>query len=320
MFYLGVDGGGTKTSFLLIDETGKLLATTTTGTCHIHQVGFDGFENVLRCGIEDVCHMANITLPDITFSFLGVPAYGENQKELLKMEQHVQNIFPSNNFKCGNDVEAGWAGSLACNPGINLILGTGAIALGVDKENNCSRSSGWGHICGDEGSAHWIAKKGIEIFSKEADGRLDKTPLYDVFKNRFNLTSDFDLIYLILDNFKQDRGKVASLATLVYEAATKNDPHAIEIFRQAAYECFLMVKSVFNQLSFNETVTISYSGSVFNSGELILAPLKDYLSSANIDFKLIPPVLNPVEGSALYALKLHTGKENLETIVSNMQY
>lgn len=319
MFYLGVDGGGTKTSFLLIDETGKLLATTTTGTCHIHQVGFDGFEKVLRGGIEDVCRMAHITLPDITFSFLGVPAYGENHKELLKMEQHVQNIFPSSNFRCGNDVEAGWAGSLACAPGINLILGTGAIALGVDKENSCSRSSGWGHICGDEGSAHWIAKKGIEIFSKEADGRLDKTPLYDVFKNKLNLDLDFDLIYLILNDFKQDRGKVASLATLVYEAAMQEDPHAIEIFRQAAHECFLMVKAVCNGLNFGETVTISYSGSVFNSGELILAPLKDYLFSAHIDFKLIPPALTPVKGSALYALKLHTGQEDLQSIVSTMQ-
>lgn len=319
MFYLGVDGGGTKTSFLLIDAAGNALATTTTGTCHVHQVGFDGFENVLRGGIETVCQMANITLSDITFSFLGVPAYGENQAELERMEEHVKQIFPAGNFKCGNDVEAGWAGSLACKPGINLILGTGAIALGVDSEGNCARSSGWGHICGDEGSAHWIAKKGIEIFGKIADGRLDKTPLYEIFKNKLNLGLDFDLIYLILNDFKQDRGKVAGLATLVYEAATQDDPYAIEVFREAAHECFLMVKSVCKGLNLQDTVTISYSGSVFNSGELILAPLRDYLFSAGIPFELAPPVLTPVKGSALYALKLHTGEENLDTVIANLR-
>lgn len=318
MVFMGMDGGGTKTSFLLINEKGNILSELITGTTHVDQIGFEGFENILKTSVETLCQRATLVHSDIDFSFLGIPAYGENKEAITKVENIVTALFPKGNFKCGNDVEAGWAGSLACKPGINLILGTGAIALGVNERFETVRTSGWGHICGDEGSAYWIAKKGIEIFGKESDGRLPRTPLYTIFKEQLSLKTDFDLIYLILDDYKQDRGKIASLATLVYQAATQNDSFAIDIFKQAAHECLLMIQSICNQLSFNGVIPVSYSGSVFNSGELILKPLKDALETTNLTVEFLKPILSPVKGSALYALSLHTPLTSLDSIVANL--
>lgn len=65
----------------------------------------------------------------------------------------VGKALSSSNYKCGNDSQAAWAGSLACQPGVNIVAGTGAIGFGVDANGNMARASGWGPFCGDEGSA-----------------------------------------------------------------------------------------------------------------------------------------------------------------------
>lgn len=308
MFYLGIDAGGTKTSFMLINHLGEVLSTHNAGTCHIHQVGFDGFKKGIEEGINEVCKKANISKEELSYSFLGLPAYGENESEKIEMNSIIEEILGQDKFSCGNDVEVALAGSLAGQPGICIILGTGAIASGITSDLKTTRTSGWGHICGDEGSGYWIAKKGIEIFGKQSDYRLERTALYDIFKEKLNLKTDFDLIFLIKDEYKQDRTKVAKLAMLVYEAALKGDKYALDIYKQAAKECLLMVNGITSQLEFNGVLNISYSGSVFNSGDFILKPLNKYLQDNYTSFNLTAPILPPIKGAALNALKLHTGE------------
>lgn len=303
MYYLGVDGGGTRTSFVLINEEGKIAAYETKGTCHYVQVGFDKFQELLMTGISDVCKKAGIKISELSFSFFGLPGYGERKDDVLVLEKLVLNLLQSNRFKCGNDVEAGWAGSLACQPGINLVGGTGAIGFGKDQGGKSARTSGWGYYCGDEGSAYWIGRKVISLFGKEADGRLEKTPIYDIVRKEFNLTRDFDLINIVYDQLKMQRDKIAKFALLLYKAAEQGDPKTIEIFRETAYEHSLTLKALIKKLNFadNEEILVSYSGGVFKSGEYVLKPLKEYISNDNL--KLIKPILEPVTGAALYALE-----------------
>ena len=233
------------------------------------------------------------------------------------MNSIIAEILGENKFSCGNDVEVALAGSLAGEPGICIILGTGAIASGITSNLESVRTSGWGYICGDEGSGYWIAKKGIEIFGKQSDHRLERTALYDIFKNELKLENDFDLIFLIKDEYKQDRTKVANLAMLVYKAALKGDKYALDIYRQAAKECLLMVNGITSQLEFTGVLNISYSGSVFNSKEFILEPLRNYLQDNYTSFNLTAPILPPIKGAALNALKLHRG-EIPEGVVYNL--
>lgn len=304
MLYLGIDGGGTKTAFLLISETGKVLAYSTKSTCHYLQVGIDNFKKVLDIGIGEVLKKAGKKKYQLDYTFLGIPAYGEIIKDVSLLEELTSEVLGSQKFRCGNDVEAGWAGSLACQTGLNIVAGTGAIGFGRDQDGNTARTSGWGHFCGDEGSAYWLAKQAISIFGKEADGRLEKSPLYDIIKHEFDLKRDFDLITLIYKKLGRKRDKVAQLAKLIYKAAQQGDNKAIALYRQAAYEYSLIVKALIKKLNYadNQEILTSYSGGVFKAGAYILEPFKKYIKQYNI--KLIKPILQPVTGAALYALLL----------------
>lgn len=310
MYYLGVDGGGTKTAFVLIDKDGKICSYTKMKSCHYLQVGLEKFEEIIKKGINKLCKLSNCNIEDISYSFFGLPGFGENKEDEIKLIKIVENILDSKKFQCGNDVEAGWAGSLACEPGINIVGGTGAIGFGRDHSGNSARASGWGYYCGDEGSAYWLGKKLISYFSKEADGRLTKTPLYKIVKDKFDLKRDFDLITVVYEELEMKRNKVASIAPLLYKAAQQNDKHAINLYKKAGYEHSLTVKAIINKLNFNirKKILVSYSGGVFKAGKYILDPFKEYLSDVNV--KLIKPRLLPVTGAALYAMKIDDEKNN----------
>lgn len=319
MKYLGVDGGGTKTEFLIIDENGNIYGHLISSGCHHQQVGFDGFREIIVDGISNVCNQANISKDQLNASFIGIPGYGEIKSYRERLDFIVSEIFQGCNYKYGNDAEVGLAGSLACRPGINIVAGTGSIGVGVDKNKKIARSGGWGHFCGDEGSAYWLGKKVIELFTKESDGRIDKSQLYNIVKNNLELKRDFDIISLIIDDYKMNRDKVAGLAVYLHQAAVEKDERAIEIFNSAASELAMLVDSIISQLHFDDSdrILISYSGGVFKSGNYILNPLRNIINREYKNAEIIEPILKPVTGAALCALLMDSGSAD-ENVVERL--
>nr|WP_300005545.1 BadF/BadG/BcrA/BcrD ATPase family protein [Tissierella sp.] len=307
MRFLGVDGGGTKTEFLIIDERGNILSRSIKSTSHYKQTSFSNFKEVLESGVRDVCDHIDLLPQRIDYSFIGIPGFGEIDSDVDKLEAIVEEVLGSKNYKCGNDSEAAWAGSLACNPGINIVAGTGAIGFGVDSRGKIQRASGWGDLCGDEGSAYWISLKLIEAFTKQSDGRMEKTPLYRIFKEELKIEDDFEILDIVLNKFERRRDKIASLASILFIAAEAGDPMAAEIYKDAAREHFLIIKSLVEKMDFkkDKEIFVSYSGGVFKAKKYVLEPLESLISEYRGDIKLIKPILDPASGAALYALKIY---------------
>ena len=86
----------------------------------------------------------------------------------------------------------GWAGSLQCRDGISIVAGTGSICYG-ERNGKIARCGGWGELFSDEGSAYWMACRGLNLFSRMSDGRAVKGPLYEIVRERLKLTEDLDL-------------------------------------------------------------------------------------------------------------------------------
>lgn len=316
MRFLGVDGGGTKTEFLIIDETGKILSRSIKATSHYKQTSFSNFKDVLESGVRDVCEPIDLLPQRIDYSFIGIPGYGEIVSDIDKLEGIVEEVLGSKNYKCGNDSEVAWAGSLACKPGINIVAGTGAIGFGIDSKGYTQRASGWGDLCGDEGSAYWISLKLIEAFTKQADGRIPKTRLYEIVKEELKIEEDFEILDIVLNKLDRRRNRIASLARLLFRAAEADDDIAKEIYKDAAREHFLTIKALVEKMNFNldEEILVSFSGGVFKAGKYILEPLESLINDYGRDIKLIESILSPASGAALYALVLKEGKSSKELV------
>ena len=299
MYYLGIDGGGTKTAFALMNEADEIISTYKTSGCYYPVVGKEGLFNILMEGILKVTEGVDLSR---TVACAGIPAYGEIE-DLDEALEEIRGRLPIK-ILFVNDVEVGYYGALGFEAGINIVAGTGSIAIGFDESGNIARSGGFGYeLEGDEGSAHYIGRKLIYHFTRQIDLREERTLLYDAVMKHFNLKKDLYLLGVVMENNLLERDKMASLSKLAFELAVKGDPVCINIFEDSAFELDLLVVGLTRQLEFqNMPIKVSYTGGVFNAGDLILKPLEERLKKRNAI--LVQPKNEPVYGACLKATTL----------------
>ncbi|BBY66726.1 N-acetylglucosamine kinase [Mycolicibacterium helvum] len=304
--YLGVDGGGSKTAFALIDDTGHVIARATAPTSYYFNDGFDIVEKSLAQGVTDICGQAGITPADIDAAFFGLPGYGEASGDIAALDAVPAGVLSHDRYSCDNDMVCGWAGSLAGEDGINVISGTGSMTYG-ERQGVGHRVGGWGELFGDEGSAYWIAAQALNAFSRMSDGRLPKGRLHGLMKDRLEVTGDLDVVSLVIDTWKGNRSKIAALATTVCEAAATGDEASSRILSAAVEELVTLIETTRTLVGFTdqETVPVSYSGGMF-SNEGFLRQFVTALQAAAAKYDLQTPRLDPAVGGALYAAK-HSG-------------
>ncbi|MCI6603310.1 MAG: ATPase [Clostridiales bacterium] len=298
--YLGIDGGGSKTAFCLAEASGRVLVESSCGSIHLKQISAQEF----RARVRTELHRLGLEFSRgrrLKRVFAGIPGYDEYPDLRAEADVLMAELF-SCPKSCANDCVAGWAGGTACQPGINMVLGTGAIAYGRNAQGKDLRSSGWGPFVGDEGSAYDLGRKLLSIFGKEADGRLPRNAVYRLVREHFKLNTDFD-IFIYLEKGAYERAFVAKLSMLLAEAAKAADPAAIQAFQKAGEEAALAILACARKLfTPDESVLVSTSGGVFKAGDLILNPLNAALKQSGWPFSLRPPRLEPLRGAVLMAM------------------
>jgi N-acetylglucosamine kinase-like BadF-type ATPase len=311
--YLGIDGGGTKTDFQLIDASGQVRATHRTGSAYYPETGIDALQAMLAAGIQAVLQKAAVSATDVDFAFIGLPAYGEDSKLLARLDAIADGVLPGGRIRCGNDMVCGWAGALAGQDGISIVAGTGSIAYG-EFEGRSARAGGWGELFSDEGSAYWLAREALTEFSRMSDGRAPKSALYNLIRAHFQLLGDLDLCAAVYGPPALARSELAALAPLVAQAAAAGDPAAHRLFERAAQELAAIIHAVRDQLGATQTtlLPVSYSGGMFALDGPLKTMLEAVLSTGDYRYDFVEPLLSPVAGAALYAAKLAGMELSLE--------
>jgi N-acetylglucosamine kinase-like BadF-type ATPase len=304
--FLGVDGGGSKTEFILINQAGNTLATHQEGPAYYLEIGIEALRAMLARGIAATLNQASLPDAQLTFGFVGLPAYGEDSHLLEELDAVASPTLKSGSYRCGNDMVCGWAGALACRDGINMVAGTGSIAYG-EFAGRSARAGGWGEVFGDEGSAYWIAREGLTLFSRMSDGRTARGPLYDLLREHFALRHDLDLCAAVNGNAQALRSEFAQLAKIVGEAAHQGDAPARELFGRGAAELAAIIDATCEKLQVPDAVTVpvSYSGGMFGLTDLVLKPFRAALALRGHAYQFVAPRMRPAAGAALYAAKCH---------------
>ena len=304
-YYIGIDGGGSKTNFLCFDHAGRECGSATTIGTYCAQDGIDAVLSRLKDGISQC-------LPEKTADVLigfGMPAFGENRKLDALAAEKIRDAFSPMKVHIDNDSAIGWAGSLAMEPGISVVAGTGSIAYGRDAHGKTERCGGWHEFFSDEGSGYWLGRQLLQLFSRQSDGRAEKTVLFDLVRKELALQDDFDIIALVNQRYARSRKDTAALQKILLEAARRGDPQAIACYDRASEELSRLIVTVLKQLDFpeGEKVTVSYQGGLFSIPELIRNPVAQKVRAAafprEIDF--CQPKLDPCRGAVLLAMAEH---------------
>jgi N-acetylglucosamine kinase-like BadF-type ATPase len=303
--YLGVDGGGSRTLFLLIDEAGKVLASHTEGTAYYPEVGLEALKKLLARGITQTLRQASLSVSDLSFAFLGLPAYGEDSSLLATLDTAPSSVLSTGRYRCGNDMVCGWAGALAGADGISVLSGMGSIVYG-EFAGRGVRAGGWGELFSDEGSAYWLAREGLRVFSRMSDGRAPRGALYELVRQHFALEHDLDLCAALYGKRLAQRSQFAQLSRLVIEAASAGDPEAVALFTNAATELGELIDAVRKGLEVPADVRlpVSYSGDLFAPHDLLLVPLRSWVESQTRNYHFVSARLPSDAGAAVHAAKL----------------
>jgi N-acetylglucosamine kinase-like BadF-type ATPase len=306
-FFLGCDGGGTKTDLAVVTGEGRLagyLQAPSTYYLSSRSRGIELVGEVLDEAVPAVCAQARIAPGDVRFAFFGLPGYGEVRADVPRIDAAAAQALQHGRLRCDNDMVCGWAGSLAGADGINVIAGTGSMTYGR-RAGAGVRAGGWGELFGDEGSGYWIGIRALRAFSKMSDGRNKRGPLHAGLSRELALESDVDLIGLVLHQWQGARQQIAALAPAVRAAAIAGDSCAQAILADAAAELVGLVDATRRRLGFTsgEAVPVSYSGGIFAMPE-ILDSFLGGITALPARYRVRKPRYAPVIGAALYAAML----------------
>lgn len=286
-YYLGIDGGGTKTSYLVIDENKKTVVEVSHEGTSIDTYTIQLVKERLLAGIE--------SLP---YQFSGVYA-GLGGVISVKDIETIEDILKSaknviGKVGAGNDVTNALAGALNNQDGIILIAGTGSVAYGKNKDKT-HRAGGYCYLEGDIGSAYYLGRYALCYLARVIDKRF---PISEFAKELMQKTNCYDFSSLAKYIVAVSRIDVAKLAQVVTKY--EKDPYALEIMNDAIDGTLLMINTVFRECGFKKA-NFSIIGGLGNSKtiyrELLLKKLDPRITYVDKKYEA-------VYGSALLAFSL----------------
>ncbi len=236
-YYLGVDGGGSKTLAIVVNAQGRECGRGLAGSANYAAIGLDRALHNIRDAVMQATSEISCSLP-LTKAWLGLAGI-DRPSDATLLSSYLQELAAF--VLITNDAEL-LLSALGKDAGLVLIVGTGSIALARAQDGTVTRVGGWGHILGDEGSGYDIGRRGLQAVVRAADGRGEATLLLDLILEHWHLRTAEDLLDAVytVDN----KARIAQVATCITEAAQRGDQVALKIIEQAADELALLVQTV----------------------------------------------------------------------------
>lgn len=240
---LGVDGGGSKTLAVIVNEQGTEIGRGLAGSANYQAMGLEAAVKHIQTAVEQAAQVARCQLP-LRTAWLGLAGI-DRQSDFDLLRPSLATL--AEKVLLTNDAELLLAG-LENALGVVLIAGTGSIALGRDAAGRKTRAGGWGHILGDEGSGYAIAQQALQAAVRASDGRGPQTILLERILQHWHLQKAEQIVSQVYS--QPDKARIASLSSLVLLCAGAGDQVALTIVLHAAQELALAVHAVCQSLGF----------------------------------------------------------------------
>jgi glucosamine kinase len=315
-YYLGVDGGGSKTTCAVGDES-SLLARASAGPSNITRVGEVRAREALQLAIGEACAAAQIDPRQVKRACIGVA--GAGRAEIVEsIRKIVAEIVPGE-IEVVGDMQIALAAAFGAEPGVLVIAGTGSIAYGRNAQGTTARAGGWGFAISDEGSAHWIGRGAVSGLLRAIDEETDKgkdtesaaepLPLFRELKAAWNLHS--------LDEFTRTANSNPDFAALfpaTQYAADAGDALAQGLLAQAGRELAQLAAIVGRRLFAQDNLSLpaiplAIAGGVFRHSPRVRESFCDGVRNLDQGFGVSPEIVDPVNGALQMARKPGHGAE-----------
>ncbi|HET9698933.1 MAG TPA: BadF/BadG/BcrA/BcrD ATPase family protein [Terriglobales bacterium] len=255
--YLGIDGGGTKTTCAVGDDMSVLAVASGPGS-NVIRLGEAQARAGLHAAISKACCDAGVS--PLRVQSVCVGAAGATSADInATVKNWVRQVLPNAEVTVVGDMVIAMEATLHGHPGVIVISGTGSICYGRNERAQTARAGGWGFQVSDEGSGQWIGRTAVSDSLRAMDSARE-TILMARILQQWQLSSPEELVKHANSS---PAPNFAELFPAVQQAADVRDPLAGEVLARAGAELSQLALIVLHRLwQPNETVRIGIAGGV----------------------------------------------------------
>lgn len=299
-YVLGIDGGGTKTTCVVVDYRKAVIGQGRAASCNRNSVGDEAARANLTRALQDALTAAGQPVRALSAICAGIAGMDRPQERAI-VNNWFNELCPGIPVHLHNDaviaLASGTGGDLY---GIAAVSGTGMIVYGIDRNGQTRRAGGWGPLFGDKGSGYAIGAAALAAIAQAVDGLGPPTALEGALLDYLDLNMPQALIPWAYHDLAWSR--IAELAPLVVECARQNDAVALAIIEEAAVDLAAAVEHVVRNLNLlNEVVPVVLAGGNLLPG-FFSTLVSQHLHSLTPKAQLVRPSVEPAVGAALLIL------------------
>ena len=319
-YFLGVDGGNTKTDYLLCDGDGKFIDVYRAGTCS-HEAfgseedenggygGYKAMEREMRKHLKELFSRNNILIEDIAAAGFGL-AGADLPKQVKELKERVSAIGFSK-FGLFND---GILGVKTTESGIGLcaVNGTGTVIVAANEKGDILQVGGVGGLSGDYAGGGYIASRIVALTYDYYYRAGDKSSIFEKVLDITGYTRE-NLLELVGEDHGRIYSATKELIRLADVAAMNGDKVAQTLFLEVGSCVGKSAAGAIRAMSFDRNVIEAVLvGSIWRKVEykgLKEAFLKEAqdLSGKELDAKFLDAP--PAVGGVLWAKELSVGSD-----------
>lgn len=287
-FYLGIDGGGTKTKFCICDENGCVLDEVIKPASNPSNIGFDKALEILKSGIDEIC--ANFPYNQ-TSVFAGLAGFTkQNQQGFIEFLEK----YPFVKIGVGQDIEIITAAGLGNDDGIVAIMGTGSVVRCQTELENYT-IGGWGTHFDNGGSGYRLGRDAIIAALREIDGSGEHTVLTKMIEEKLGTPAN----QAISELYKKGATYIASISDITIKAAKYMDPVAINIVESNCKEMACLIDTAAKKIP-SSLIPVVFSGGLTEEADFLFPKIRQYQKDKrNFVYKVLDK--DPVHGAVLLA-------------------
>lgn len=245
--FVAIDGGGSKTEFLLLNESGRVLNRLVLEGSNPNAIGLSAAGELLCRGIRSVLG-PGIRLKGI-FAGVAGSATGENGTALIHA---LEGAFPGVPSRVEPDIVNVIHAAPEVERCIAVICGTGSVAFGWDGEA-LLRAGGWGYLFDGAGGGFDLGRDALTHTLRQETGLCAPSTLSRLVQEeaKGEILPQLDRIYA------RGNGYIASFAPLVMEAYDQGDPAAEEILQRGMDHIRELVQHLKKQGNFGKKLLLA---------------------------------------------------------------
>ncbi len=275
-YYLGVDGGGTKTDFALADESGRLLHRRIKGSCNPTAQGVEKALELLESGITEI---AGTIPPEQISVFVGM-AGGSGEPGRILTERLRRLGYAR--AQAGSDSLNAIAAGLRDRDGLVVIMGTGSSVFSV-RNGKIRRFGGYGYLFGDEGGGYAVGRDGVRAALAAEDGSGPETAITTLWQSE----NGRSVMEYLPELYRLGRVHIADLARLVVRAAEQGDRVALQILDHNMTALAQYIRPALAEHTAASVPVVLVGGFVTAAYTLLQPFLEEYLADERVRFQLL---------------------------------